>query len=136
MKKIIYRRIIAFLIDSIFISLIVSLLSGFITIKISLGKFHAMGRDWVVIYQIYFIVVVLYFLTFDTINHGTTVGKKIMHIKVISEIDNNAITQNRSILRSLIKSISTTLPIISLIYYVFKHVTIQDFISKTKTIST
>jgi len=134
MKKIIYRRILALIIDSMIISVIFSVISPLFIKNFYLGSFTFFEKTWVISFHIYFIVFLCYFLFFDLLNNGITFGKMILHVRLVSEKNDSLPAKGTQFIRSLVKAIATTIPLISIIYYAIKKRTIQDVVAKTKTI--
>ena len=125
------QRLVAFIIDMLFVTLVASLLSGpFIdTKKIQTYQkqeqkimekyakqeisaedyidsyedvFYKLTRDTGILTLITILLEVIYFVVYQLANKGQTIGKKIMKIKVISE--DGDLDMNQMIYRSLLSS--------------------------------
>lgn len=129
-KAFFFPRLIAYIIDVIIISLVVSgilmvvpqsenyskyleeskqLQTDFMEEKISSSEY--MNRLMDVVYDIDYcsvismivevIVIILYFVVFQCYNKGQTIGKKLMHIRIVSN-DNSELNVNHYLMRSVI----------------------------------
>lgn len=132
MKKAFFsQRLIAFIIDMLFITVVASLLStpfidtkkmesyqkeekiileNYSNNKISVEEYfnsyasvyYKITRDSGILTLITILLEVIYFVVFQLCNGGQTYGKKIMKIKVVS--DDGDLTMNQMIFRSLLSS--------------------------------
>lgn len=129
-KAFFFPRLIAYIIDVIIISLVVSgilmvvpqsenyskyleeskqLQTDFMEEKISSSEY--MNRLMDVVYDIDYcsvismivevVVIILYFVVFQCYNKGQTIGKKLMHIRIVSN-DNSELNVNHYLMRSVI----------------------------------
>lgn len=129
-KAFFFPRLIAYIIDAIIISLVASgilmfvpqsenyskyleeskqLQTDFLEEKISSSEY--MNRLMDVVYDIDYcsvismivevVVIILYFVVFQCYNKGQTIGKKLMHIRVVSN-DDSELTINHYLMRSVI----------------------------------
>lgn len=129
-KAFFFPRLIAYIIDAIIISIVASgilmfvpqsenyskyleeskqLQTDFLEEKISSNEY--MNRLMDVVYDIDYssvismivevVVIILYFVVFQCYNKGQTIGKKLMHIRVVSN-DDSELTVNHYLMRSVI----------------------------------
>jgi len=138
MKTIFFKdRFLAFLIDSIVISLIVGFLSGIFNLDdFTIGKYSFFGLVWKVKYSVNFFVALIYFLLIDVFSNGKSLGKRIFGLTVVPERGENSTIQTK-VARTLFKTTSLytffLIPVI-LIYYLIKNDIVYDAFLKLKTI--
>lgn len=134
MNKIYLKRIGSFLIDISIIETVSSLIANFIPIKIKVSSFELLGKNFYINISFIIILYILYFILFDILNNGKTLGKILFKIKVLS-IENNNLSKVKLVIRSFYKILSILiLPISIILYYFYNYFTIQDRICKTKTV--
>jgi len=123
----IIRRLIALFIDAVFISMVTSIICLFWNPKTTIVNFHFLNKDWVLNYNIFGILFLLYIFLFCLFNNGKTIGKILLSLKVVY-FENKI---SRRLLREFIKSIGFFLLPITLIFYIFKKRLPQDYLSST-----
>lgn len=133
MSKISTQRVLAFIIDSVIISIINILVMGLLEIdKYEIYSFELFSRKWVLNNNLYLFVLILYFMFFDFFKNGISIGKNLLKLRIQS-INNNL---NRLVLikRTLLKFIFLYSPLLLLIiiYYLIKETILYDNITKTK----
>lgn len=68
------------------------------------------------------VVLILYFVVFQCYNKGQTIGKKLMHIKVVSN-DNSELNFNNYVMRSIIvNSLLVNIVVIGLVLFINKEI--------------
>ena len=78
----------------------------------------------------------VYFLLFDILKKGQSLGKSITNIKVVTELGNANLDNNTLIKRTVLKMVSIfILPISVLILLISEKHVIHDYFSKTVTVS-
>lgn len=129
-KALFIQRLVAFILDIFMVSIVASLIASpfldmdsisklsksstevmedYMTQKISIDEYisesvstsYEMARKQGVLSLVTLFLNILYFVVFQIKNHGQTIGKKLLRIKVSSK-DGNALTMNQMIFRSLI----------------------------------
>ena len=130
MKPVSYKRILAYIIDFIFVTLISSILTMFIPVSDSYIKanedlmevmkdytsgeideseylekypnyLYTLNKESVAVSIVLVVVSIGYYVIFACVNDGQTFGKKIMKMKIVSN-DSKKLTLNNYLIRSLI----------------------------------
>lgn len=131
MSKISTQRILAFLIDSALVSIIITILSSMIDLSILKAfDFELFGRKFSM--SAYLIVLILYYIFFDLLKKGNTIGKNILNLSVKSDDPNfNQITLLK---RTFLKFIFIYSPLVLFLlgYYLAKETVFYDSVVKTK----
>jgi uncharacterized RDD family membrane protein YckC len=128
------KRVYAFIIDIIFSGVISSIASSLLFQKensttLAIFTFN----NW---YLTYYSFTFLYFVLFDVFKNGITIGKSILSIINVDNINGNLLDVKRRIIRSFLKIISIILFPLSLFMFVFNNeFTIQDYFVKSKTVN-
>lgn len=150
-KAFFFPRLIAYIIDAMIISLVVSgilmfvpqsenyskyleeskqLQTDFIEEKISSSEY--MNRLMDIVYDIDYcsvismivevVVIILYFVVFQCYNKGQTIGKKLMHIRVVSN-DDSELNVNHYLMRSvIINSLFLDILIIGMVLFMNRQI--------------
>ena len=132
MKNILEKRFFALIADFLIVSFTTFVLSGFIKITFVLCTFSLMGKEFYFSFSLYPFILLTYFIIFDILSSGQTIGKGLFHIKVVFLHNDNTVI-NR-ILRSLIKTFGISTLIFCPIYYLVTKNTPQDRVMNTMTI--
>ncbi len=125
-------RLFALLIDLVIISVLFSIASNFLILNIELGVENISKKDIVYGYSFLFVFYLFYFLIFDITNNGDTLGKILTKITVVSK-QKDKLNYNK-FLRTILKIISLVIFPVAAILFFTNGTSIQDKITKTKTI--
>lgn len=130
------KRFYALIIDFIIISFIITFISSFIEIDFyKIGSIKFLNQEWMVKYSIRFFVIVLYYIVFDCLGDGVSIGKRIMKLKIVNYHSQIPVFGQR-LLRTILKSflLFTFICPLLLIYYFIKKNIFYDIVLKTKVI--
>ena len=131
MSKISTQRILAFFIDNIIVSIIITFLSSLIDLSVlKVLDFELFNRNFSI--SNYLVVLVLYYIFFDLFKKGCSIGKNIFYLKLKSDEANfNKITLLK---RTFLKFIFIYSPLVIFLigYYIIKETVFYDFIVKTR----
>lgn len=133
MSKISTQRVLAFIIDSIIISIINTLMMSLIEIdKYEIYSFELFSRNWVLNNNLYLFVLILYFMFFDFFKNGVSIGKSLLKLRIQST--NNNLNKIILIKRTLLKFLFLFSPLllVVIIYYLIKETILYDNLTKTK----
>ncbi len=126
------ERIYALIIDFLFISILSSIIRSIIDLSsIEIYKIDFLNREWVLNYNVGFLMMILYFFIFDILSDGISLGKRIVGLKI--EKANSVPNLQTRILRTISKSFflcSILLPV-TLIFYFIKNEVLYDKMLKT-----
>jgi uncharacterized RDD family membrane protein YckC len=125
------NRILSFLVDMIIISIVFSILPFGLEKRI--GEFTLFELKFFVNLEFKIFMILVYFLMFDLLNQGKTIGKIFFKIKSV-DTTTDAFVLKQALIRSLLKMISIIILPISLILLLNNSYSIHEFFSKTKTI--
>lgn len=129
------KRIAAFLIDVVIISISISIISNFLPISFKLTEVELFGVQWDLGITLGIFGYLIYFLIFDVFSKGNTIGKHLVKIKTISKTLGQQKLKNL-VQRSLYKTLSILiLPVSAMLFLINKEYTIQDSFSNTTTVS-
>ena len=135
MSKISTQRVLAFIIDSIIISIINILMMGLLEIdKYKIYSFELFSRNWVLNNNLYLFVLISYFMFFDFFKNGVSIGKSLLKLRIQST--NNNLNKLILIKRTLLKFIFLFSPLllVVIIYYLIKETILYDNLTKTKVV--
>ncbi len=128
------RRIGAFLIDVIIISILVTIMENMLSYIFETKNFELLGIRFHLRIGTSIFFYMCYFIIFDLLNNGSTLGKLLFGIKVVQE-DETEISKKTSIKRTLLKVVSIMiLPLAILLFLFSDYFTIQDYYSCTITV--
>ncbi|PKA84093.1 putative RDD family membrane protein YckC [Ulvibacter sp. MAR_2010_11] len=129
------NRIIAFIIDVLIVSFICTLFENFLLPDLfEVKEVEVFERNFKIRYSSILIFYFLYFIIFDAILNGKTLGKILLNLD-LKAISGERITKSTLFKRSLLKLISIVIAPISLIlFFVKKDFTIHDHYAKTTVI--
>jgi len=128
------RRVGAFIIDLMVIGFFVTFAENILSFFIEKISFDALGLTFNYTFSFSILFYVSYFLLFDLINNGITLGKMIFKIKVVF-LDKTELTKATHLKRSLLKILGIIiLPIAVLLFFLNKYFTIHDHFCQTTTI--
>ena len=132
MSRITTHRVLAFIIDTVFISIINTILSGFIDVNYELYSFELLDRKWEIVNGLYPLVLLLYFLFFDLFKNGLSIGKSFFAIKITAT--SSELNKATLVKRTLLKFIFTYSPLflVLIIYYAVKGTVLYDNLTNTK----
>lgn len=126
MSKITKNRILAYIIDSLFISFISVLIINIVGINetIKLYKFNSFNQEWFINFSLNYILFLFYFLFFDILYNGVSIGKNLFDLKII--LENNSI--KTFLIRTFLKSLFLYSPLILIlfIYYIKQKSILYD----------
>ncbi|MEC4048435.1 RDD family protein [Flavobacterium sp. SUN046] len=117
-------RIIAFVFDMVLFTII----SSFFDFNIDSKETTFYGikfRLWV---EVYFLEILTYFLFFDLVNNGRTLGKLIFKIKIVSNSNSNLSLSNR-LLRTFFKTATISTLILSFVILYRKLVFYDQYLN-------
>jgi uncharacterized RDD family membrane protein YckC len=128
------RRIGAFIIDVIIIGFFVTFSENLLSSAFQAKSFELMGIQFHMRIGTSFLFYMCYFMIFELLNNGSTLGKLLFGIKVVHE-DETEISKRTGIKRSLLKVVSIMiLPLAILLFLFSDYFTIQDHYSRTITV--
>jgi uncharacterized RDD family membrane protein YckC len=130
MNKVNTNRVIAFIIDLFLFSIFASIFSCFLFEKNDLLNILIAKINLRVF--AYYLFVFIYFILFDIVNTGETIGKSAMSVKTFN-LNDSKLTLKQRLIRSCVKFLSIILIPISIVIYYLNGYTIHDNICKTKT---
>lgn len=133
MDKKISKRILAYIIDVALASSMASICSSLIFDKEENFFTDPLQINyWNMLYYMGFFA---YFLFFDFVKQGDTIGKAIVSITVVN-CDNSPLSLKKRLFRSLIKILGLVfLPVTFLVFIFGNHYLLQDEFIKTVTVS-
>lgn len=121
------KRVIALSIDLIILSQIAVLVNNFVKLNYELEKTTIIDFNVSYGFSLMFILYVLYFLLFDFLYKGVTLGKKIIGISIESKNANNGF-KKELLKRTLIKLVSIFILPVSIVCYLFFNIIFQDYL--------
>lgn len=128
------KRIIAFFIDLGLIWVCFVVINNFSPVNITIKEFKLVGFQFIIGFSFFFLIYYIYFVLMDFLNAGESIGKRIVHIGVVSK--SNTILDNRALLkRTFFKTIGYIFLPISVVVFLYNQNTIQDKVCLTKTIN-
>lgn len=128
------RRVGAFIIDVMIICLLSAFTENIVSTFNDEISFNALGLTLNHTFSFSVLYYVSYFLLFDQMNHGITIGKMLLKIMVVFQ-DKTELPKAIRLKRSLLKIISILiLPITVLLFFLNKYFTIHDHFNQTITI--
>lgn len=127
----VYNRILSFLVDLIMISIIFTILPFGLEKRI--GEFTLFELKFTLNFEFKFFIILFYFLLFDLLNQGKTIGKIFFKIKSVDK-ETNMFAFKQASIRTLLKMISIIILPISFILLLNNSYSIHEHFSKTKTI--
>ena len=128
------KRTLAFLIDISIISLVISIVENFLPITIKMQKFEILGIAANVTYSLALIFYFLYFFTFASFRLGSTIGKSLMNIYVVTESGETPLSK-QLVIRSIYKVVSIVILPVSVALFLFKNsFSIQEKYTQTRTV--
>lgn len=128
------RRIGAFIIDVMIIGLFTTFAENILSIFNEKISFDALGITFNYTFSFSVLFYVFYFLLFDFLNNGDTIGKMVFKVKVVF-LDKTEVPKAIHLKRSLLKILGIViLPISVLLFFLNKHFTIHDRFYQTITI--
>lgn len=133
MSKMSTRRVLAFIIDTIIISIINTFIMSIIEIdKYEIYSFELFQRKWVLNNNLYLFVLILYFIFFDFFKNGISIGKSVLNLRIQST--KNELNKSILIRRTLLKFILIYSPLLLLVIinYLIKGTIVYDSLTKTK----
>lgn len=134
MKSTQQRRIGAFIIDTLVIGILVSLVESLFPFLYEAKTTSIFGISVTYRFGASFLFYVCYFILFDLANEGNTIGKLLFKIKVISE-DEAEITKGKRMVRSLLKLVSIIVLPIAILLFLFKdYFSMQEHYTNTITV--
>jgi uncharacterized RDD family membrane protein YckC len=129
------RRIGAFIIDAIVIGFFATFAENIFSLFDEKFSFDALGLTFYYKFSFSILFYVFYFVLFDLINNGVTLGKMIFKIKVVF-LDETELPKVTRLKRSLLKVVGIViLPIAVLLFFLNNFFTIHDHFCQTITIS-
>lgn len=128
------RRFLAYLLDSFVVQFICVLITDSFELNSKLGAFEFFGREFIVSFSCYFIILFAYLALMDVSFGGKTLGKKVFKLETIGT-NGQPIPVPTRIGRSLLKTFSLTF-ILPLLYSLFGKQTFHDWLAQSKTIRT
>jgi uncharacterized RDD family membrane protein YckC len=135
MKKFQTRRIVAFIVDSTIIGLFAGFFDGFFSDMFQEKVFLFFNQEIKVKFSIAFVFYLIYFFLFDLLNKGTTLGKLLTQIRIVSS-NSKSLSVVDLMLRTVLKLISIIfLPIAAIIYLLSDSFTVHDALMKTQTMA-
>ncbi len=127
------RRIASFIIDMVGANLIFYVLDVvFPTYRI--GSFLLFGHSVDLDFKLALLAIPIYFLIFDLVNQGQSLGKIILATKTIDSSSSAAPAGATRIMRTLLKMLSIALWPIALLVYLMCSVTLHDKVARTVTV--
>ena len=134
MANIPLRRSIAFLIDMFVVNIIVSFVANLFPVTIPIHHFEIFRVQFTTGITLVPVFYGLYFVAFDMINNGQTIGKLIAGILTVSK-NGKKLSTKRCLLRSWYKMFGILILPVSVLLFLFKdYYTIQDRYANTVTI--
>ena len=129
------KRILAYVLDGPIIGVVSSLFDSLMTPFLSPVSFDWLGIAIVLNVEFLLLFYLLYFILFDVLNNGITVGKAITGIRVVVD-EPGSITTKQHILRTLLKMISVLFSFIAFIVFILTpQWTLHDSVMNTITVS-
>lgn len=138
MENINKKRIYAFLTDSVLSNSIGFVILTFLNLesKKILGNFNLLGININYGYSSHILILLLYFIFFDLINNGVTLGKLIFSLIVVHKNSLKKLSFIENAKRTLYKILGICIfPITIIIFLKNKGFTIQDKFCKTTTVT-
>jgi uncharacterized RDD family membrane protein YckC len=128
------RRVGAFVLDLMVIGIFTTFAENILSFFIDKVSFDALGLTFNHTFSFSILFYVSYFLLFDLINNGVTLGKMIFKIEVVF-LDKTELTKATHLKRSLLKILGIIiLPIAVLLFFLNKFFTIHDYFCQTITV--
>ncbi len=129
------KRMLAYLLDGVIIGIVSSLFDSLMTPFLSPVSFDWLGIAIVLNVEFLLLFYLFYFILFDVLNNGITVGKAITGIRVVLD-EPGSITTKQHILRTLLKMISVLFSFIAFIVFILTpQWTLHDSVMNTITVS-
>ncbi|MEM9687418.1 MAG: RDD family protein [Bacteroidota bacterium] len=133
MKDIRLRRSMAFLIDMGIVSTVIAIFENLFPVTTQTHEFDVSGIRFAFGISLAPIFYILYFIIFDIIVGGQTVGKSILGIVVVSK-NGAALSMKKLLLRSLYKMLGVLLLPVAAFLFISDNYTLQDYCTDTDTI--
>lgn len=131
-EKHLRKRIYAYLIDVLIVSIIASICSHFIFDKKEFFLTNTLRINYWNL--LYYLCMFAYFVFFDFIKQGDTIGKSMLSITVVNH-DYSPTNLKKRLYRSLLKFLSILFfPVAVMAYFFGNHYILQDELPKTITI--
>lgn len=128
------RRTGAFFVDIVLLGIIVTFLESIIEPLNKGVSYSMLGIRLNIRFGVTFLLYISYFLAFDILNRGNTLGKIIFGIKVVYN-DNTTPEHKHRLKRTLLKIVSIiVLPVSILLFFLNDSFTIHDHYTKTVTV--
>jgi uncharacterized RDD family membrane protein YckC len=131
-NHILYQRIYALIVDLIIVNFFIWISEAFLNLKFEAGTFNAFGFYIKYGYTAAIIIYIMYFIFFDILYNGDTVGKFVFSLHTV-ETDGTEMSLKRRIIRSISKTVAIGLIVIPVIYYFFTSRDLFAEITKTNT---
>ena len=127
-------RIGAFIIDMIIVSLIASFIESMFSIFDESSVIELFGFSFKLVYSLSIPFYLSYFILFDLLNDGKSIGKMVFGIKVVF-IDYKEVQLGTLLKRTILKTLSIIiLPISVLMFVLNKRFTFHDYYTNTITV--
>jgi len=127
-------RIGAFITDAVFVAVVAGILETLFASVMQYSTFELLGSTFKFTYSFVMPSYIIYYLFFDLVNNGTSLGKIIFKLKVMHE-NKTPLGLRKLVKRTLFKCISILLlPISILLFALTNGYTIHDAQSNTITI--
>jgi len=128
------RRIGAFIIDVMVISLFATFAENIMSTFNDQISFNVLGLKLNYTFSFSILFYVSYFLLFDLMNHGVTIGKILFKIRVVFQ-DKTELPKSIHLKRSMLKIVGIIIfPIAVLLFFLNKYFTVHDHFCRTITI--
>lgn len=128
------RRSIAFLMDMVIISIVITVFKNLLPVTIPIRDFEIFSRQFTIGLTLAPVFYSLYFIFFDVVKKGQTAGKLILGIFVVSKTG-KTLTIRKHLFRTLYKMLSVLMfPVIALLFFLSGRYPLQDYYTDTVTI--
>lgn len=123
-------RILAFAIDMIGASFVFYVLKAILPIY-SIGSCLLWGREMQIDLQLSLLAIPFYFLVFDFVNDGHSIGKMLMSVKTVAVSSRKPPNLQTRIGRTFLKTVNIAMWPFALVLFAISSVTLQDSIANT-----
>ncbi|MEM9687200.1 MAG: RDD family protein [Bacteroidota bacterium] len=134
MRTIPLRRSTAFLIDTLVVNSIVTFSIQLFPMAFKIIDFEFLGLRFILGIRLVFVVYLFYFIVFDLLKNGQTIGKQLLNLTVVAK-DNKLPDLKKRVLRSLYKTLGIMVLPVSIILFLTRNYTFQEYYSGTITIN-
>ena len=134
MRTIPLRRSTAFLVDTFVVNSIVTFSIQLFPMAFKIIDFEFLGLHFILGIRLVFVVYLFYFIVFDLLKNGQTIGKQLLNLTVVAK-NNKPPDLKKRVLRSLYKTLGIMVLPVSLILFLTRNYTFQEYYSGTITIN-